>query len=455
MIQNFISSPVSRRVTGKTLRMVILTGIFLVSAFVLDALDAPGNAIISRINIEIDGDKTSEIALRQFLDISEGQDFPTEADMNIRLLMQEQDLINERIFESVSVVYKVIPDMVGNYIVTVYVKDSWTFIPIPFVSYNSNTGLKIGVKTTYDNALGSMTNWSLDTDITLGPDYYSIYSVKGFTINPQLTGLKVGSLRYSGEFNQQYKTEETGDPGNWTEYKSFHQTFIAFGTSWEFSDDWYYSLFPALGFKYSYIWEIQDPDSVEDRYNIVWNHSIGLSRVDHVRNNFRQGDDTRLGNNLKALGTSLPDAFDTHFRFVADVSFDSRIYYLLGEIFNFYHRLYTYYVYNDIYRGSGEYIRGVRDSTMTGSSGVFQQNSFGIDVVHVKGAFNLQIHPFFDYGYTWGGTAGTTAEFRYGFGADFLLFVDKAENLTLCTTVGFDPSRNFSEEIIIRTGFSY
>lgn len=435
--------------------MAVFAVIYLISGFSLAAQNFPDGIEIEEILIHIDGDKTDKTALMDFLDIKAGQQFATESDLVDHLLIQEQDLVNERVFEDVSVRYNLSEVNSDKAIITVQVKDSWTFVPIPYISYNSNTGLKIGIETTYDNAFGSMTNWELDTDITLGPDYHDRYTVKGFTINPMLTSLKIDNFRFTGGINMEYKTEVTGAPGNWSEYSSYYQTYLSFGASWEFRDDWYYSFIPEIGFKYGYTWEEWDSDSVEDRYSFVWNQTFGPARVDRVSNNFRRGYDLKLGNNLEAVGSSLPDASNTQFRFVTDLSLDGRIYYVPGERFNFYHDVYGFVVYNDIYRDRGEYIRGVRDSTMTGSSGVFQQNSFGINVVHWKGVLNLQIHPFFDYGYTWGGTAGTTDEIRYGFGADILLFIDKVSNLTLCATIGFDPTRNFSEEIIIGTGYSY
>lgn len=449
-------SPFGSQTVGLRLfRLVILALIYLMSISLLDAQNSFEGVEIEEILIHIDGKKTDETALAKFLDIKVGQKFPTEADLILHLLVQEQDLINERVFDDVSVKYSLTDVNPDKAIVNVRVKDSWTLIPIPYVSYNSNTGLKIGIETTYDNAFGSMTNWGLETDLTLGPDYNDKYTVKGFTINPTLNSLKIDDFRFSGGINMEYKTEVTGTPGGWSAYSSYYQTFLSFGASWEFRDDWYYAFTPELGFKYGYTWEAWDSDSIEDRYSFIWNQTFGPARVNRVLNNFRRGYDLKLGNNLEALGSSLPDAYNTQFRFVTDLSLDGRIYYVPGKRFNFYHDVYGFIVYNDVYRDRGEYIRGVRDSTMTGSAGIFQQNSFGINVVHWKGILNLQIHPFFDYGYTWGGTAGTTDEFRYGFGADILLFIDRVSNLTLCATIGFDPTRNFTEEIIIGTGYSY
>jgi fluoride ion exporter CrcB/FEX len=67
--------------------------------------------------------------------------------------------VNDRVFKSVE--GKI------QHAVTISVVDAFSLFPLLYPSYDTNSGLKLGVETKYDNSLGTMTNWYLDMYLVL------------------------------------------------------------------------------------------------------------------------------------------------------------------------------------------------------------------------------------------------------------------------------------------------
>ncbi|MCG8454285.1 MAG: hypothetical protein MI717_14025 [Spirochaetales bacterium] len=418
----------------------------------LGAQDTP--VTIRQIVIEIPEDgKTQEGALRRFLDIQEGESFASETALAEAVEIQMQDLINERVFKSVTCDYTMTTENEAT--VRVAIEDSWTLIPIPYPLPDSNIGFKIGIETTYDNAFGTMTNWYLDTYLTLGNDFDGKYGINGFKVNPEIRNIKIGDLRFEVGMFHEYRAFAIKPTNDYTEYFTKHRTFLSFGTEWEFTDNIYYGFYPNASLNYGYKWRVTDASSKEKRYNLVWRHYVNPRDVDIVGNNLRQGYDVTLQNQVKAVGTATPGAQKTSFEPVVDFSLSAVGYYTFWSRLNFYHRFYGFYVYNDIYKNRGEYLRGVSDDSMTGNWGFFLQNSFGVDVFHWKGVFDIQLHPFFDIGYSLGGVGDSSDRLRYGFGSDVLIFIDAISNLTLRATVGVDPINNYEVEFAFASSYSF
>lgn len=436
--------------TGFITAMILV----LVSATGILGAETVNGITLEHITVQSDRNKTREPAVLRFLDMKEGDTFETVKQFQMEVEEQRQRLYNQRVFESVEADIIALGD--GNYRVVFTIVDSFTLIPFPYVAYDSNYGLSLGLDITYDNAFGTMTDWYLGTYLTLGDDYNGNYGVQDYAITPVLESLKIGRQEFSIVLSQEYATNEIGEASAPSEYWTENSTFVAVGTSWEFHKNWYVGFRPMFRAQYGYKWYVVDPaTSEEDRYTITWNQYVGPSRVDYMPHNFRKGYSARLVNNLSALGAAAPNSSDTEFRFTTDLTAEASVYYILGRRFNFYHRIEGYYLYNNENKYLGYNLRGVRDGTMTGNSGVFLQNSFGLDIVHWTGVFDFQIHPFFDIGYSAGGTADYTDELRYGFGADIYIFIDKVSNLTLRATIGFDPTRDFQSEILLETEYSY
>lgn len=116
--------------------------------------------IISKIKFDITG-KTLELVLRNELDIKpKAERFSSEEAMAERLQEGKQKLFNRRIFKSVDVSYELIDsdEQANYYEVTYIIEDAFSILPLPFAKYDSNYGIRGGVKYYDKNFYGTLTD---------------------------------------------------------------------------------------------------------------------------------------------------------------------------------------------------------------------------------------------------------------------------------------------------------
>ena len=108
-------------------------------------------------------------------------------------------------------------------------------------------------------------------------------------------------------------------------------------------------------------------------------------------------------------------------------------------------------------------MRGIPDSTMDGNFVLYLNQTLGIRIWRWPGAFDFQIHPFFDIGLATGGTRDFRGwqDIRKSTGADILLFIEPVPSLSFRFSWGtdLDPDIAWGEEtkteFIVRYAFSY
>lgn len=403
-----------------------------------DEAESRGTHRLEGFYFDIDG-QTRESALIREMDLKEGDEFEDLASLEKAVARQEQDLINLRVFNDVSLTLSegVRDGETTVYSVMVKAEDSWTIYPIPYPKYSSDDGFRLGLKTYYDNAFGTLNDLYLGLNITFRDDeYYDQWKVTQWTFNPQYNGVKIGPLTYDFSFMQEYAIDEKKEDGVLLERYNFHSSSVSVATRINFGQEnkFYYRIQPSIGANYAY--SGLGYEGNEEPLFLGFNHSTGYSKVDWM-GNFRQGFSTSAGNTLRYVRNPVKaDEFKT--------SIDGNVNYyrILHPRLNYTTRLYGVMSLNDELTGLGSNLRGVEGSTMYGRGGLFYSNDLNIAVIKWEDVGEAQFQPFFDIGFArkegteldWG------EDLRYSTGADFILFLDKLKGLHARASIGVDLS---------------
>lgn len=418
---------------------LILTIILLLTPVVISAADeAEGVHRLQGYEFEIDG-TTREKALIREMDLKAGSEFQDLESLQSAVNRQEQDLVNLRVFNEVSLSLSEGVSEGEDRVYTVLVKaeDSWTIYPIPYPKFSSDDGFRLGIKTYYDNAFGTLNDLYLGLNVTFRNDeYYDKWKVTQWTINPQLNGVKMGRLEYDFSFMQEYAIDEKKEDGVLVERYNYHSTSASVGTRLNFGkqNKFYYRIQPSIGANYGY--SGLGYEGNEEPIFLGFNHSGGYSRVDWV-GNFRQGFSSSLGNSLRYVRN--PTDKD---EFKSSIDGNANYYRIIHPRINYSTRISGVMSLNDELTGLGSYLRGVEGSTMYGRGGLFYSNDFNFAVIKWKGVGEAQFQPFFDIGFAveQGGKMDWSEDLRYSTGADFILYLDKLKGLHARASIGVDLS---------------
>jgi len=425
-----------------------------------------GEVTIDSIEIEYIGKaKTNESTLRSYLDIEEKQVLSSIEELEGILMQQEQMLNNTRYFKSVEISSHPISDGGNSYTVLVKIEDGWTFVPIPYPLPDSavgNNGWSFGLEVNYDNMFGTMTDLYIDgyVNVAFGEDE----KLKEWKINPKVKNIKIGSFKFDVEYTQEYSTTEVTDP-IFPVDEQLREHYTNSGSLLKLSSDinlaglWSYSIAPQVGMNYSFNYhpsfegkttQVND-NVVEDRLSFIIEHSIGLGQVDWI-GPLRKGYSFRFGNSLKLLNSYDNSTAQTSLRFVPDFSLEGKLYVPLGRRFNYYTKAKALYIINDVDKGMGGTLRGVKNSSMAGDLGFFWLNTMAFEIWGNK-SVHIQIHPFADMGIAINTKNILSFEdmFRIGFGTELVVMLG---SIDLKGKIGYDPISDYVD-FSFRTGLSY
>lgn len=119
---------------------------------------------IGTVKYDITG-KTREYSLSQEVPIDQNKIFPTLESLENYISNLEQQLVNQRVLASATIVSEFSePDENGLIYVSLLITtiDTWNFIAVPYPKYDSNSGLSLSIKLKNYNFLGSMRTFSSD-----------------------------------------------------------------------------------------------------------------------------------------------------------------------------------------------------------------------------------------------------------------------------------------------------
>ncbi|MCK5735024.1 MAG: hypothetical protein KAH21_01045, partial [Spirochaetaceae bacterium] len=343
--------------------------------------------------------------------------------------------------------------------ITYGVRDSWTVIPIPYPKYDSNRGFRLGLKTYYNNAFGTMTDLylGLAMDIRTNENTGKV-EIGEWIINPSWERIKLGTLYFDVSFTQAHSEEiYTGGAPSENYYYSYNQTTLSFGSIIEFvPTDWYYGFRPTFFFRYGYDDKDGNGNYREEPFNFSFNHNGGWGRVNWI-GNFRKGQRYNLGHSIRVVHNPENNEYFA----INSLNLSGTYYLPFAEIFNYYGKAGAFVSFNGRQSGMGSLLRGIEDDSMSGNIGFVLNNTLGIRFWRLEGVWDAQIHPFFDVGMAVPKTdfdAGR--DIRYGGGFDLVLYLDALPSLVARATIGADLGRyNWNEwdkyEIIITSSLYY
>jgi len=439
----------------KTFKTIYLVAALII-AYAPSGFSQAAVHFIGSVEFKISG-AMSESALRNFLSINpplrEGEEFTSPEALSAFLDRKRQDLINDRVFKSVELSDEIGETVDGRtgHAVTIEVVDAFSLFPLPYPSYDSNSGFLLGVETHYDNAFGTMTNWYLDSYLVLRTRDGAT-GVGKWRIHPKISNLVVAGLPLTLDllFDRQENQNIVEDTlvADWACYKASADL----GTTFHFAEDWYYKpgliAYSSFGFQ-----DFLGYSSFNrDLFGLSATNTVGFGRVDWD-GNFRKGFDANGYATVSGLDRN--EVFGLTGELGASVSW-----YLPWKSLDYYGRVHAQYSINDEPTGLGSWLRGIKNSTMSGVSGAFVNQSLAIDLIPWKGVLDLQIHPFADAGIVFPTSRSFNpgSDLRFGAGADIVLFIDAISNFLIRCTVGMDMGSSAPldhVEVILNTGLSY
>ena len=425
-------------------KLVLPVLLLAMCAVMLTAQESAVQHVLEKIVVNIDGNTREEAVLR-FIGLSDGMVFDSEEELLATVERKKQVLINYRVFRDIQMETEKLeirenePD-VRYWRVTYRLTDSWTIVPVPYPKYDTETGFRLGLKTFYANAFGTMTDAYLGLNMDFGPDDSGNWKITQWSVAPAWSKIKIGALSFSVNYLQQYQQVRYKAPSVADSYHyAQHQSNISIGSSVNIFDNLSYSFRPSFVMKYGYSDILGNGNYREETFNFSWNHSFGWSQVDW-NGNYRDGFSTSLGHSIRLVYN--PTTFKTDV--VNDLTLSGAFYKSFGRYLNYYVRLQGFATFNGVKNGVASNLRGVANSEMSGSYGLLLNNTLGITFWRWEGVWDAQVHPFFDVGIVAPEEGGFDASraIRYSTGADFVLYLDALPNLVARGTFGIDLSKH-------------
>lgn len=441
-------------------RMLLL--LFSALALIAPLMAQESEITVTELQFELTEEKTSEKALRRWVRVTEGSTFSSEEELEIRVKRDVQELTNLRVFLSVDA--EILPDTSGSATdrkVVFTIVDGNTFIPIPLPLYDSNTGgLQLLYVQIWDNMFGSLTNWFSLATLTLRRNDSGKIETGPWLFAPQVSNIKTGNLVFGVKFEQERVESQTYNGLSLTSDYRYDRSALFLNTEFRFGERryLYYTIEPGAEFRYGYTDYLGTGDFSEKTFSTQLSQSFYYDSVNFFYNS-RKGFKAGVSN---TTGVYIQDEkWNPTTNFTGELA----AYFAFGETgrFSYYTRLSGLHVFGDTYEKLGEPLRGIPDATMDGTTAVYLNQTVGASVWRWKGVWDLQIHPFFDMGFSLGGSTPFRGwqDVRKSAGADILLFIEKVPNLAFRFSWGVDLDSSVpwgddnKTEFIVRYAYSY
>ena len=437
-----------------------------------------GRRIISSIDVvQNDPVRTRPGSLLNWIDLSEGQVFESAAEMNAAVEREIQDLKNTRYFAEADITVSEGDAGADGSIpvdMTVTISDAWTLLPIPYPLPDSQIGKNgwaFGLEINYNNFLGTMTDFYMDTNVKVAFGEPEGDRLRSWKIEPELRNVKTGNLEFDYKFKQLWEIDQTLDTDGVTVLQkySYYLTQFSVSTKIEFGKDWAYAFEPGLRFNYGYDWDVfaagvtgsnetaKDAKgnyvNSEEPFQLTFEHSITQGRINWEQT-FRRGYEVKLANNSSFnLSRAANKATANEFLFITDVELTGAYYIPFLRVLNYYTDIKGLFVFNEVRTGLGDNLRGVKNDTMFGNVGFFWRNTLVIQPHRPNTKFNFQFHPFLDAGMAF--NASNPEPFgdmlRIGFGTELVIMLG---GIDLRARIGYDPLAEFVD-FSFGTGLTY
>ena len=436
---------------------LIMLLVLVLFSFSLTAQESSSQIYTIRERTYVIKGLTSPRALEKELKLPEKMDFTSREELESFISKLEQRLYNLRLFSKINTrLISVPPTLNGNiYTLEIALEDGWTFIPLLYPKYETNTGPTLESKILYSNFFGTLMDFKIDSYIEVSPPEDSKpdgVNTGQWEVETSLGNIHWGPRTYQFQWLQRYDRIRKNNSGNVIEDYTFHETRILTETAFSLSDEFSYKLAPVYTMRYSYKNRLDMGPMQEEPFALGINQNLIFNRMDWV-GNFREGVVIDLGlsgrysfsadNGFKGLGyldtrwfKTFSDRYGLSIREVC-----------LGSLG---------YEQTDL----GVYMRGVADENLFGLAGYFLNSGFSVKSLDWEGVLELQTEPFLDGGMTLrqNSSFSSDQDFRLSSGFSFLFFFDKLTSIQVRTTFGWDlltkePDEKF--EFLLSTSLFY
>lgn len=418
------------------------------------------------ITFQVEG-MTQEWALRTFLaDPSSGSGSSLQPGARFETLERLQQVVEEhlqglrnlRVFNSVEAELQPVAETspaVFNLLVKV--KDSWTLVPYPYPKYDQNIGLRLGLRVSYSNALGTLTDFYLNNSI----DFDTEFAVQNWKVTSSLSNVKLFGLGWAFTLTQGFATDSRIENDITTFKSTSYNTSLAVNTSFPLPVGLSYGLGLSLSQNYGFSFPIatlaDQAQILSDKEGsiIAPSHSLSWGGINWM-GNLRRGFTVSASQNLSWV-TNQSKVFTA-------INGAILWYEQFGGIFGLSTKFSGYYELDQDRNSVASEIRGVIDAKLFGNVGAFASLTATLSLLNLPGWFEAQGNLFIDSGAAKKRFLGlASTEFKYGVGAELLVFPAMVKSLILRASLGVDPTtynpKQFLSlkqyEISLGTGFQY
>jgi len=431
-------------------------------------IEGDGYRISPLRKYHIDG-VTQKYILDNYLDFDEKRLFKTIAEIDEYITEKEQEIINQRIFDSGRIVYEIRKNPEGPdwIIMDIYVDDTWNIVVLPYGKYDSNDGLLLSLRGRHYNFLGSMQTleanldyWYTDDgehEVSLNSDLgipfklwnhewvFGISEDAVFTPDEPLEfnlGTDLGvylpfwDVRWKLTYSQDFHLNDDGEDD---EDGYYLKSGLKFGggipTGW-YIDGHEVKYSPSISTSIAYKLEEQIS---EDRRgpDSSFKQSLKFGRVDWIEN-FRRGYKVSLSN------SNSYNFYDDDW----DYSINSEIEgHLAGNWIGLDSRLKGFYLIDDQDDDAGGPLRGILDDRIDDVEAGAYLNldmPFPMWIWFMSRWFTAQLSPFFDIAYfEYGGTEEDWDPLWYSGGIEGFAYLRRSRSIYLRVSLGIDLQAMF------------
>lgn len=411
----------------------MLTAFFLVSSSSLFA-----DWIIHSINYEIEG-RTRQDALERFVELEEGDTFYSELDFLKEFALLKESFDNLRILEESELEYEMEESGSDTLIhISIFIKDSWNLIALPYPSFDTNEGTKISLNIRDYNFMGKMETLSFNLNYI----YDTISSdTPTHTLTTSLSypfNFEIGKQTYTLTTTQGYDFL----PGD-IDDSYFFSTDMSLGSflrlPYSLSNgrrpDYHYTLGAEIMYRLN---EARPISEERDGIDFYFEHDITLDWISWGSNNYREGMAFSLGNkNVYTLDIGPSDS-PWSGNFVLSGQLHKDLYpwgYTSRIVVD-----YSPYKKQEL----GGYLRGIVNDELEADAGIFFNNAVYLTVWNWNPVWEWYGGFVLDMGYLFGLSEDTAADrdpFVYSLGIEGMAFPYKFRNFYARVTLGLDAKR--------------
>ena len=403
--------------------------------------------IISERHYIIDG-LSHTSALEKELDLPEEPVFSSYEEMVLFSRNLEQDLKNLRLFSRVGTYLAELPSRVEGakeYRLIISLQDAWTFIPLAYAKFDTNTGFTMESKILYSNFLGTLMDFKMDGYLEVSPP--DDMEIEGLDTGQWEVITSLGNIHwrdriYRFEWLQDFDRVQKTNIETTVEDYTFHETQLLLETAFPVTSELSYILAPIFNMKYSYKNRMVDTDGTmpEEPFALGVQQNLVWENV-NWHGNFRQGS-------YYDLGALLRYSFITESGFKGLGSLESGWFRIFSDFSGLSLRTVALSSFNDEQSDLGSYMRGVPDHNLYGKTAFFLNSSAPLKIFSRKEFVELQFEPFMDGGLTFREDQdfSTGQDIRLSTGFSFLFFFHRLTSIQVRTTFGWNLLSPASEE---------